>query len=400
MTTTENHGIFTQEQVQSTRAQLSRILESEFFRSSDRCSKFLEYSVQKVIDGCPREEIKERIIGAEVFHRLPGYDTSQDNIVRVTATDVRKRLAQYYSIAPATKNPVIDLHPGSYAVTLHWKPAELGLQVHTSHWAAQEPIELERATPVPAGRRTGRALLWAVGVLAALAVPTVAFFVHRASHNDVLREVWSPLLESQKPILICIALPDFNTQKPQPEHVPASASTVGLGDAAALAEIAGFLGSQGKSWRLLAGYETPSGDLRSGPLVLIGAYSNPWTMKMTANLRFVFPPYPETAVLDRSGTGREWKLSEVSSEGEAAEDYAVVSRFLSPETGEPVIVVAGINNPGTQAAGEFVASKEMMAAALRNAPKDWRGKNFQFVLHSKVISNTPEHPTVIASYFW
>jgi len=62
--------------------------------------------------------------------------------------------------------------------------------------------------------------------------------------------------------------------------------------------------------------------------------------------------------------------------------------------------VAGINNPETQAAGKFVASPEMLAAALRSAPRDWRDKNFQFVLHSKVIGNIPEHPTVIASYFW
>lgn len=62
--------------------------------------------------------------------------------------------------------------------------------------------------------------------------------------------------------------------------------------------------------------------------------------------------------------------------------------------------MAGINNPGTQAAGEFVANPDMLAAAFRSAPRDRRDKNFQFVLHSKVIGNTPEHPTVIAFYFW
>jgi hypothetical protein len=90
----------------------------------------------------------------------------------------------------------------------------------------------------------------------------------------------------------------------------------------------------------------------------------------------------------------------VSPEGDATEDYAIVSRFLSPKTGEPVIVVAGLVNSGTQAAGEFIANKEMLAAALRGAPKDWEGKNLQFVLHSKVIGSTPEHPTVVATYFW
>jgi hypothetical protein len=400
MKTTENHGSLTHEQIRSTRALLARILKSEFFRTSDRCSRLLEYSVQKAIDGCPREEIKERIIGAEVFHRMPGYDTAQDNVVRVTATDVRKRLAQYYSTAPATENPVIDLHPGSYAVNLYWKPAELGLQFQTGPSVTQELSKPDRPSPVRAVPSASRGFVWTVAVLAVLAIPTVAFFVHPASHNDVLREVWSPLLDGKKPVLICIAQPDVSTQRPQPEYIPSSVSSVGIGDAYALAEISGFLGSRGKAWRLLAGYETPSQDLKFGPVVFIGAYSNPWTMKICANLRFVFAPYPETAVLDRFGTGRAWKITEVSPDGEAGEDYAIVSRFLSPETGEPVIVVAGINNPGTQAAGEFVGSTEMLAAALRSAPRDWRGKNFQFVLHCKVIGNTPESPTVIASYFW
>jgi len=41
-----------------------------------------------------------------------------------------------------------------------------------------------------------------------------------------------------------------------------------------------------------------------------------------------------------------------------------------------------------------------LRSALQEAPKDWKGENFQFVLHTKLIGQTPERPTVIASYFW
>ena len=87
-------------------------------------------------------------------------------------------------------------------------------------------------------------------------------------------------------------------------------------------------------------------------------------------------------------------------DGRTPEDYAIVSRFVSPETGEPVIVLAGLSNYGTQAAGEFFTDPEMLEAALRQAPKDWRNRNFQFVLHTRILGKTPERPTVVAAHFW
>lgn len=108
------------------RAELARILESPAFRGSRRCCKFLEYSVQHVLSGSAHEELKERNIGVEVLQRPPDYDTAEDAAVRVTANEVRKRLAQCYQGAEAKSDPVIALPPGSYAVTFHWHapPAE------------------------------------------------------------------------------------------------------------------------------------------------------------------------------------------------------------------------------------------------------------------------------------
>jgi len=77
-----------------------------------------------------------------------------------------------------------------------------------------------------------------------------------------------------------------------------------------------------------------------------------------------------------------------------------VSRFFSPDTNQPVIVAAGLSIYGTQAAGEFLTSPSLLSAAVRDAPKDWQKKNFQFVLHTKVLGKTPGTPTVVAKHFW
>ena len=101
-------------------SELAHVLESPHFRGSRRCCRFLEYSVHQVLKGSTQEGLKERTIGVEALQRPPDYDTGEDAIVRVTANEVRKRLAQYYQATATPSNPVISLPPGSYAAVFHW----------------------------------------------------------------------------------------------------------------------------------------------------------------------------------------------------------------------------------------------------------------------------------------
>src|SRR5882762_382988 len=77
------------------RDQLERIVTSSHFRNSRRYPAFLRFVVEHTLDG-NIEHLKERTLGIEVFGRQNDYDTNADPIVRVTAGEVRKRIAQYY----------------------------------------------------------------------------------------------------------------------------------------------------------------------------------------------------------------------------------------------------------------------------------------------------------------
>ena len=335
------HNALATEEADAVRAQLTRILDSEFFRSSPRCCAFLSYSVLNLIEGGAPEKMKERVIGSEVYHRSPEYDTAQDNIVRVAATDVRKRLAQYYGGPGATENPVIDLSPGSYAVTLHWRPAVTESTAPAVVPApeqlpvSQTPVAPESKPYLSLGPVRAVILITTI-IVAAVSILFVALpFLHSGrARSDVLEQVWSPLLDDQNPVLVCISQPTGAfTQSSAVDFVAVPDWYVGVGDAYALAEIARFLSARGKPWRLLAGRETPPQDLKSGPVVLIGSYSNPWTLKLTQNLRFVFSPLLELAIRDKFHPGKEWKVADTTPPGNPPEDYAIVSSFASPETG-------------------------------------------------------------------
>jgi hypothetical protein len=401
---------FAEEQIKQALAQLQRILESPFFRSSQRCSRLLQYSVERVLAGCSHEDLKERIIGVEVFRREANYDTSQDSIVRVTANEVRKRLAQYYGTAGADK-PVIELAAGSYAVTFRWKDS--GTAHTPSPVALANASSAENAGAVPAsaatsGRRRHMTVWLSLAIIAALTVFVAAIVYARRSANASPESgIWQTLLDSRKPVTICVAQPVAYRpwsgadalNGPSDHMVSLPNAFIGVGDAYALANVTSFLSSHGKAWSLLPSSDTSFRDLAAGPTILIGAFSNPWTEKLTENLRFVFVQGPPNRLIDRSRAGAGWTIP-VSPQWTSPEDYAVISRFRSPDTGETIISLAGAANFGTEAAGKFLTDPDRLAAAFRNAPKNWRNKNFQIVLHVNVAGNAPEQPAVVAQYFW
>ena len=106
---------------QAVRAELNRLAESPAFRTSKRCREFLEYIVEHTITG-PSGSLKERSIGVALFQLPQDFDTGQHTTVRVTANEVRKRLAQHYLAENGSYHPVrIDLPPGSYSAEFRWE---------------------------------------------------------------------------------------------------------------------------------------------------------------------------------------------------------------------------------------------------------------------------------------
>ena len=104
----------TDDERKAVRDQLERMLASSLFRNSKRYPALLQYVVEQSLEG-KDHLLKERVLGIEVFHRQPDYDTNQDTIVRLTAAEVRKRIALYYQQPEHDVELRIYLHPGSYA---------------------------------------------------------------------------------------------------------------------------------------------------------------------------------------------------------------------------------------------------------------------------------------------
>jgi TolB-like protein/Tfp pilus assembly protein PilF len=96
------------------RQQLDRILASPTFQQVDRLKRFLTFVVQESVAG-RRDQLKEYVIGVQVFGKEESFDPRTDPIVRVQARRLRARLVRYYREEGQNDDVLVELPKGGYA---------------------------------------------------------------------------------------------------------------------------------------------------------------------------------------------------------------------------------------------------------------------------------------------
>jgi TolB-like protein/Tfp pilus assembly protein PilF len=134
--------VLTPEQLESVRDHLKLVAQSHAFAGSKRAQDFLQLIVGHALEG-EVESLRERMIGAEMFGRPIDYDTGSDSVVRVKATEVRKKLAQFYLEIDGHSPVRIELPTGSYVPRFLFEPTP-----HASVDASPSPHP--DASPAPA----------------------------------------------------------------------------------------------------------------------------------------------------------------------------------------------------------------------------------------------------------
>lgn len=388
-------------------AQLERVLESKAFRGSSRSQEFLKYVVKRLLEG-DEQSIKERNLAVEVFGRPVDYNSSEDSFVRVKASEVRRRLEAYYREVTADDILRIEMPLGTYV------PQFSRLQsvvVPTS-----VPVEFAELDRKRSGQERRHRRLWAwmagIGCLVAL----IALLQVRSFWRTPMEEFWSPVFNSSEPLLIFLPIPpsftpvkdtDIQSERELPWQavspsgeralLAATPHKVGLGAAVGAVRFAALCARAGKADTLKAGEDFTFADLRNQPSILFGAFSSPWTVEFNNEYRFKFVRGP--AIQD-GHDGKLWKPLPGPHTGTPNEDYALATRVFEPKSGRIVIIAAGISTFGTQAAAEFLTGASRLAELARKAPQPLHKGNFQVLLHTRVIGNTPTPARIVDTYFW
>jgi hypothetical protein len=420
----------TESERQLVRSQLEKIVSDPRFTASKRYPQLLRYIVEQTLEG-NEDDLKERTLGVGVFHRTPDYDTNLDPVVRLCAAEVRKRLAQYYQSPGHVGELRIELNPGSYvpvfsqpppdAPTFEMIPAEVSSK-------AEQVSRPQAIQPTRTRKIRWPGVLIASGVIIVVAIGLgVAYWNHfekqkssLEKQKSALEEVWSPLLTSSKPILFCMGgsrlitfpggsqLGELQSGADEDSFLHALADKndfVPFSDVLILSRFSSLVQAHGRAFRIQNFRTTVSSQLREGPVVLIGALNNDWTLNRTSSLRFHFEglrdPNSVYWIADRQHPeSRAWQISAHAQRSDVLKDYAIAARFTDEGTGQVVLVAAGIAGSGTRAAGEFLTDEEDLKQLADSAGADWNKKNFEVVLSSQVVNGIQGKPKVESKTFW
>jgi hypothetical protein len=423
-----------QEATQSTGSDFSRhteildrlavIKNSHAFCNSARSKEFLSYVVEQALAG-HTELLKERSIGVDLFHRAPAYDTSEDPIVRVKAGEVRRRLAEYYAGEERAPELQIELPVGSYIPKFRWRsPVE----------AMPTPDEV-LLVEQPAPRAKFRAWKTAVAatVLVILGI-TAAITIRKDAHRiSLFDEFWAPVSTTAQPVLICVSSPvgyalssnyyaaaslahpglydslakrnamplqlDPDTPLKWKDVTPLTDYYVNKDDAYVAAELSELFARIHKSSQPRFGSDFAYEDLRYSPAVLVGAFDNPWTVRIISDFPIVFREEGnEQWIEERAKPNQAWRPG--IDGRRATKDFAIVARLQNSKTGQFLVILGGVGMVGTEAAGRFVSRQGDLDAALRSAPPGWQTKNLEMVLESDVIDGAASTPQVVAVRTW
>jgi hypothetical protein len=382
--------------------ELDAILDNHHFRGSKRYPALLRHVVYATLDG-HIGDLKERTLGMEVFGRAPDYDTSADPVVRFSASEVRKRLAQYYHEQGDRVRLQIELPLGSYAPQFLVRTPD----------PAPVPVIVTTNVTSP-GRRRARRLRWLIfSPVAAMLVLGAVFAAYSlrnvpAPAAALPDGLWAPLLKMPGQVIVVMGtshpdrVPMASEQTSFIDFMTGPYHHVSVASAVALAHMAAILRLHGNLYEVKEDNETSVADLRSRPTILIGAMNNAWTMRLLSSMRFHFVRDGRLAeIRDTQNPGSTaWTVDFGKPYNSVYTDYAIVARFRDPDTEGPVMVVAGLGTYGTQAASEFATLPLYLEQLSKVAPAGWQNRNVEFVIKTDVIGGKAGPPELIASTVW
>src|ERR1700756_5779848 len=391
------------------REQLNRLLAHPLFTNSKRYPVLLAYTVEQALLG-NAGELKERTIGVEAFGREPSYDVNLDPVVRTTAAEVRKRLIQYYYSPDHAGELIIELPVGSYAPLFREPSPHTAVQTDTQlvyespEALPQGRVESEaRLADSPKGSAGRTVYAWIPIAIALLVAGLLGFGLGRVKFPGQAARPSGPSTPSR--VTYCLGVPtdsvDFQSRT-IPAFPAGESGSLNVYDVITLARSIAPLVPKSGEFRVVAVSETGFAQLREGPSVMIDAFDNPWTMRITQDLPigFEYDNHGRKVVDRKSVPRRIWTLQWQVPMKSLARDYAIVARIHDQVSGQRVIILAGILGEGTEAASEVVSNPAYLDAMLQKAPKNWDQLNLEAVIEANVIEGHPGPPTVVAAETW
>lgn len=438
---------------------LKEVIEGAAFRGSHRSGQFLKYVVEQAIAN-HFDCLKERVIGVELFGRSPSYDTGDDAIVRVTASDVRKRLLQHYGQYGTTSKFRISLPLGSYIPEITLEPHSNGdgnqerpasVEAHATPHGVGTPSDSRPDSPVTSIAVRGavqsavtqvegtsrRTWLTAILLLTALNLAVWGISWRHMDHQAAAPAAilpWSVFFDSPHAIHVITSDPDIaeiqqyvggeistsdyanhhlipnpDNMTPEVQHfwdVIMGGEKASFVDVKIVAKIAALAQAHAKGIDVRPARNVQMSDLQTDDnFVLLGSpRSDPWSALFSNQLdfRFTFDKGSGQEIISnfRPRPNEAAQYVPTALGGATGESYAIIALVQNPDQNGQILLLAGANAEGTETAGRLTTDTSRFAAALKGCGISPTGplKHFELLLKLNTMAGSPNDPHVEACH--
>jgi hypothetical protein len=411
---------------------IERIRDSQKFKRAERLRELLLYiatqSIKAGINSIPEQEI-----GEAVFGRPSDYDTSLDNIVRVNASELRKRLEHYFLNEGAQETLVVEIPRGAYLPIFYRREiqgeGEGSSTIDVSTDLSSEEDDTDSTLLPEQWGTNSRKGFWAMAGCSTLLGCGIVFLLWQNwtlqaalrpwKADPVLRAFWSEFLGSNSEVDIVtadtsLALVEDILKRPVslddyldyqyrnnvdlPDLSPEARSTVKMVLGRELGSVGDFrvaermmkLGGHSANLKLASARAYTPERIKANNVILIGGpESNPWIELYKDRMDFYMdydPSLHHPKIVNRAPAAGEQANYDLYVEPNHG--YSIVAFLPNLSDNRSALIIAGTDSQATLAAGEWITSRESLATIRQKVP-DGRFPFFEVLLASSKLVGTP-----------
>jgi hypothetical protein len=412
-----------------------RIAASATFAKSSLLSGFLLYICERALTG-RIDEISEHKIGVHVFGRRPGYNPSEDNIVRNYARQLRQRLDHYFEAEGKSEELRLTIPLGKYV------PAFIPVQATEPlrEEAVAEPLSPSPAqrhaadqAPVPSlEKRRNRLPLLVAALLFLLCCGAIAWWAIPHSPEaapDPLHPLWAQLFNKDHQTFLVpsddgivmlqnltghsVHLADYISRDYLTLNLPHQTDAANIADldkqrytnVTDLNAVLRFSRlPEATPDRFIVRYarELQMDDLKNGNAILLGSsFSNPWVelFQKSMNFQFEYQPHPnDSTIINEHPIAGELPVYANDAAAPSHQTYAVIALLPNLNNSGWVLIVEGLTMAGTQAAEDTLFDREATRPILEKASLgNGTLKPFEILIETRSFGSDSPQARIISS---
>lgn len=382
--------------------QVTRVCNSHCLRSSKRLRDFLLYVADCALRDA-REEATEQHIGIHVFGRTPGYNSSEDSIVRTHARLLRQKLAEYYNGEGAADGVIIEVPKGHYLPVFRSREAPVLVPAPEPSGKTVVPSLVGKPElPARAEPRSGRRLRLVLLCIFLCALAGISTWIEQVRHNPV-DHLWAPFLADDASLVIysnAVFTGDSKSglKYAAPDDIVQNAAAdrfvdtyTGIGEVASVYDLTQLFDQHRARFLLKRSMLVTWDEARGNNLIFLGSTAENPSLRVLPSTRMF------TMV---TGDGFAGIINDQPKPGEPAmyarpehpltKDYAIVALLPGLQPGRRMLIFSGLTTFGTQAAVEFACHRDT-AEQLTGAAAGRNGeiRPFEAVLETSIGGGVP-----------